>query len=142
MKPRVVYNTKVMLPSAKKDSVPTTQKSCAVYEFLCRREARYVGRTTQRLADRITQHVQRLKEVNPNVRIIVSSILLQKYDTPKNLYIVESNAALERNCFSNGWDFLNNSNIAFKHIDKWGMHHTPEGYHLFASNLHAHSFSG
>ena len=37
-----------MLSSAKKDSVPTTQKSC---------EARYVGRTTQRLADRIKQHV-------------------------------------------------------------------------------------
>ena len=26
VKPRVVYNTRVMLPSAKKDSVPTTQK--------------------------------------------------------------------------------------------------------------------
>ena len=57
VKPRVVYNTKVMLPSAKKDTVPTTQKSCVVYEFLCRCEARYVGRTTQRLADRITQHI-------------------------------------------------------------------------------------
>ena len=49
--------TRVMLPSAKKDSVPTTQKSCVVYEFSCRCEARYVGRTTQRLADRIKQHV-------------------------------------------------------------------------------------
>ena len=57
MKPRAVYNTRVMLPSAKKDSVPTTQKSCVVYEFSCRCEARYVGRTTQRLADRIKQHV-------------------------------------------------------------------------------------
>ena len=34
-----------MLPSAKKDSVPTTQKSCVIYEFSCRCEARYVGRT-------------------------------------------------------------------------------------------------
>ena len=33
------------------------QKSCVVYEFSCRCEARYVGRTTQRLADRIKQHV-------------------------------------------------------------------------------------
>ena len=57
MKPRVVYSNRVMLPSAKKDSVPTTQKSCVVYEFSCRCEARYVGRTTQRLADRIKQHV-------------------------------------------------------------------------------------
>ena len=46
-----------MLPSAKKDCDPTTQKSCVVYEFSCRCEARYVGRTTQRLADRIKQHV-------------------------------------------------------------------------------------
>ena len=57
VKPRAVYNTRVMLPSAKKDIVPTTQKSCVVYEFSCRCEARYVGRTTQRLADRIKQHV-------------------------------------------------------------------------------------
>ena len=39
VKPRVVYSTRVMLPSAKKDSVPTTQKSCAIYEFSCRCEA-------------------------------------------------------------------------------------------------------
>ena len=39
VKPRVVYKTRVMLPSAKKDSVPTTQKSCAIYEFSCRCEA-------------------------------------------------------------------------------------------------------
>jgi len=31
VKPHVVYNTSVMLPSAKKDSVPTTQKSCVGY---------------------------------------------------------------------------------------------------------------
>ena len=54
---RVVYNTRVMLPSAKKDCVPTAQKSCVVYEFSCRCQARYVERTTQRLADRIKQHV-------------------------------------------------------------------------------------
>ena len=49
-----------MLTSAKKmkkENVPTTQKSCVVYEFSCRYEARYVGRTTQRIADRIKQHV-------------------------------------------------------------------------------------
>ena len=37
--------------------MPTTQKSCVVCEFLCRCEARYVGRTMQRLADRRKQHV-------------------------------------------------------------------------------------
>ena len=57
IKPRVVYNTRVMLRSAKKDSVPTTQNSCVVYEFSWRCEAQYVGCTTQRLADRIKQNV-------------------------------------------------------------------------------------
>ena len=57
VKPRMVYSTRVMLPSAKKDSFPTTQKSCVVYEFSCRCEARCVGRTKQRLADKIKQHV-------------------------------------------------------------------------------------
>ena len=31
VKPRVVYKTRVTLPSAKKECVPTTQKSCVVY---------------------------------------------------------------------------------------------------------------
>ena len=56
MKSRVVYNTRDTLPSAKKDSNPTTKESCDVYEFLCRCEARYIGRTTQRLTYRIKQH--------------------------------------------------------------------------------------
>ena len=30
VKPRVVYNPRVMLPSGKKDCVPTTQKSCCL----------------------------------------------------------------------------------------------------------------
>ena len=46
-----------MLPSAKKDCVATTKESYVVYEFSCRCETRYVGRTPQRLADRIKQHV-------------------------------------------------------------------------------------
>ena len=33
VKPHAVYNTRVMLPSAKKDSSPTTQKMCVVYDF-------------------------------------------------------------------------------------------------------------
>ena len=57
VKPSVVYSTRVMLPSARKDNVPTTQKGCVLYEFSFRCEARYVGRTTQMLADRIKQHV-------------------------------------------------------------------------------------
>ena len=51
VKPRVVYSTGVLLQRS------YHSKSSVVYGFLCRCEARYVGRTTQRLADRIKQHV-------------------------------------------------------------------------------------
>ena len=57
MKPHVCYNTRVLLPSAKNECIPTTQKSCVVFGFLCGFEAQYVGRNTQRLPDRIKQHV-------------------------------------------------------------------------------------
>ena len=55
-KPHVVYSTRVMLPSAKKDCIPAIQKSCVVREFSCQGEARYLGHTMQRLAERIKQH--------------------------------------------------------------------------------------
>ena len=38
-------------------SRPCSGRSVLVCEFSCQCEARYVGRTTQRLADRIKQHV-------------------------------------------------------------------------------------
>ena len=53
LKPRVAYNTRVTLSSAKTNSAPTAQKSYVVNEFSCRCEARYAGRNTQRLADGI-----------------------------------------------------------------------------------------
>ena len=37
--------------------VPTKQKSSVIYEFTCQCDSGYVGRTTQRLGDRIKQHV-------------------------------------------------------------------------------------
>ena len=55
--PSVVYGTKKALPSIQKDCVPATQKSSVVYEFTCQCDSGYVGRTTQRLEDRIKQHV-------------------------------------------------------------------------------------
>ena len=55
--PRIVYSTRRALPSVQKDCVPAYQKSSVVYEFTCQCDSCYVGRTTQRLGDRIKQHV-------------------------------------------------------------------------------------
>ena len=46
-----------MLLPIQNDCIPTNKKSLVVCEFLCRCQARYVGLTTQRLVDRMKQHI-------------------------------------------------------------------------------------
>ena len=46
-----------MLPTVRKDVVPTKQQNMVVYQYMCRCDCRYVGRTSQRLQDRIKQHI-------------------------------------------------------------------------------------
>ena len=46
-----------MLPVARKDVLCTTQKSSVIYDYKCHCDSQYVGRTSQRLQDRIKQHV-------------------------------------------------------------------------------------
>ena len=45
------------LPPAKKNVLPAFYQSNIVYQFLCHFDSRYVGRTSQRLQQRIKQHV-------------------------------------------------------------------------------------
>ena len=55
--PCIVYTTRQLLPAAKKDVLPALHQSNIVYQFLCRCDSRYVGRTSQKLQQRIKQHV-------------------------------------------------------------------------------------
>ena len=57
VQPRVVFFTKRILPAIHKDVLPTFQQSNIVYEYVCHCNSRYVGRTSQRLQDRIRQYV-------------------------------------------------------------------------------------
>ena len=43
--------------AAKKDVLPANQRSMVIYEYVCHCDSRYVARTTQRLQERIKQHV-------------------------------------------------------------------------------------
>ena len=54
---RLVFTSRRMLPVAHKDVLPAIQKSFVIYEYKCHYDSRYVGRTSQRLQDRIKQHV-------------------------------------------------------------------------------------
>ena len=55
--PRLIFSSQSMLPVAKKDVLPANQRSMVIYEYVCHCDSRYVGRTTQRLQERIKQHV-------------------------------------------------------------------------------------
>ena len=57
VEPHVVYKTNQLLPVANKDVLPALQNSNVIYQFLCHCDNRYVGRTSQRLQDRIGQDV-------------------------------------------------------------------------------------
>ena len=63
-----MFSTRKMFPTVRKDVVPTKQQSMAVYQYVCRCDCRYVGRTSQRLQDRIKQHIPKAirNEAQPN----------------------------------------------------------------------------
>ena len=57
VEPCIVYTTRQLLLVAKKNVLPASHQSNIVYQFLCHCDNRYVGRTFQRLQQRIKQHV-------------------------------------------------------------------------------------
>ena len=59
VEPRVVFTTRQLLPTTRKDVLPSHQHSNVIYQFLCHCDSRYVGRTSQRLEERVKQHIPR-----------------------------------------------------------------------------------
>ena len=59
VEPRFIFNTQQLLPATKKDVLPSHHHSNVIYQFLCHCDSRYVGRTFQRLKERIKQHIPR-----------------------------------------------------------------------------------
>ena len=57
VEPCIVYTTRQLLPATKIDVLSAFHQSNIVYQFLCLCDSRYVGRTSQRLQQRIKQHV-------------------------------------------------------------------------------------
>ena len=52
---RVVFTTRPILPASKKDILPTHHHNNAIYQFVCHCDNWYVGRTSQRLQERINK---------------------------------------------------------------------------------------
>ena len=56
-KPMVVVTTLKAFSGREKDVLPTTSRSSIIYEFTCRCDRTYVGKTIQLLGERIKQHI-------------------------------------------------------------------------------------
>ena len=65
----VLYSTNELFSATTKDVLPALQKSNVIYQFLCYCDSRYVGRTSQRLQERIKQHVPKSIRFRPRARI-------------------------------------------------------------------------
>ena len=52
-----IFSKRTILPPTPKKSLPTQLLGNEIYEYKCECDARYIGRASQRLGDRIKQHV-------------------------------------------------------------------------------------
>ena len=90
VEPRVVFTTRQLLPAARKDVLPSLQHSNLIYEIKCHCDSRYVGRTSQRLEERIKQHVPR-SIANPEATCSRSRLSRScKTNTPASQHFHES----------------------------------------------------
>ena len=73
-----------MLSASRKDVLPAIQKSSVIYEYKCHSDSRYVGRTSQRLQDRIKQHVPKwLRQHTAFQRVQPNRACKRKQPAPK-----------------------------------------------------------
>jgi len=57
VEPHVVFTTRQLLPATKKDVLSSHHQNNVIYQCVCHCDSRYVGRTSQRLEERIKQHI-------------------------------------------------------------------------------------
>ena len=78
------FVSRQMLPASRKYVLPAIQKSSVIYEYKCHCESRYVGRTVQRLQDRIKQHVPKwLRQRTASQRVQPNRACKRKQLTPE-----------------------------------------------------------
>lgn len=90
---RTVFHSKPLLPTNRKDPLPTMMRSKIVYQYTCRCDQRYVGRTGQRLETRIEQHIPRYLREAANVRDNQPTTTVNNSDPPST----SSNDSTQRN---------------------------------------------
>ena len=94
--PVVVFTTRHVFNGKCKDVLPMTSRSHVIYQYKCRCEQRYIGKTTQVLSERIKQHVPSKLSANvvsTPLRIAASDSAITKHLKEYPACIPESPAA-------------------------------------------------
>jgi len=70
IEPRVVFTTRQLLPATMKGVLPSNRQSNVIYQIVCYCDSRHVGRTSQRLEERIKQHIPKsiTNSLTPHIR--------------------------------------------------------------------------
>jgi len=85
VEPRVVFTTRQLLPATKKDVLPSHHQNNVIYQFVCHCDSRNVGRTSQRLEERIKQHIPK-SITNPPTPHIRQSLPRPGKDTSRRQF--------------------------------------------------------
>ena len=79
---RVIFTSRALFSAIEKDVLLASFLSNLVYNFLCHSSSRYVGRTSQRLQERIRQHVPKFIRTSQISNFRNISTDSGKYSTP------------------------------------------------------------
>ena len=94
METHVVYFTNEHLSSSNKDVRPALQKNNVIYQFSCHCDSRYVGRTSQKLQDRMKQCVSKsICSFSPSQKCLLS-VRWCKSSTQNNKQSLVSDSAI------------------------------------------------
>ena len=126
VEPLVVYSTNELFSATNKNILPALQKSNVIYQFSCHCDSRYVGRTSQRLQDRIKQHVGKsVRSCSSSQKRLIPARLC-KSSTQTNTQLLASDSAI-------GLHLLQNPTCAQHYDDSrfsiLAQGHSP--FHLF-----------
>ena len=121
-------------------------------DFICTTDAVIIHGGTNNLSDgdsvdsveqKITQIVQKIKHVNPECKVIVSSVMPRKNDRLANQLIKQTNTSLKRLCESNSYGFLDmtekilKDNVPDADIYRDNIHLNAKGGKMFGETINS-----
>ena len=94
-----IFHQKI-LPAMRKDVMPTTSQNMVVYQYVCRCDCRYVGRTTLRLQNRIIRNQRLPTKILPKCtcKATKNPSIFQKSDSAIRIQLLQNKDCANNYC--------------------------------------------